>query len=742
MVFLLAHPRKNEDSKSHSSYEKLRAYGTSRLVAISLILSVLSAPVGAEGLRSSESRESASSNGPREIPRRILVLYGWDEAHSEKSRMWSVDTVVGELLQTPLEWLGYEVEYLNLGKSPLPPELPDRFAGVIVDGEVHIPALREQEVATWLLAARKQGALLLFTGGFPFTQEEVVQELASGLGLRGTCGKVEAPSEIAIETATEEMVNYEAKAEPRSSDFIHLAAPESARVFLSLKARDVEGARVRFDPIFLTSWGGMWLEPYLIRRASSDSSPFYADPYKFLAEWLKPNGIFPAPDTSTREGRRIFYSHIDGDGFASLSQFKGHPLCAELVRDRILKVFPFPITVSIIESEIRGESAGVSKEPSFVQDVAREIFALPNVQAASHSYSHPYIWEPLDPNPGRYEEPCLAMKTEPKFPALDLAREIPGSVKYINETLLSPGKRCELFLWSGNCRPGPAALRVVRDMGLENLNGGNTIISRMYPGVAGIAPRTMEWDGELQVNASNQNEFMYANGFNGPFYGGFADVIDTFELTESPRRVKPVNVYYHFYSATYLSSLRALEKIHHWAAEQKLHNITALEFVKLTKDARETRIIALGPRHWRMVNRGSLRTYRLPANLGVPDIARSRGVTGWTRHEDQIYIHTEAKPETDLVLAEPGKVTPHPYLEQSSAEVRWLGFSPTQFDLEVKDLRAVELVFAGLAKQSVCTLGINGRDEQHVADASGHLSLTLPAQARVRLTLPSANAAR
>ncbi|RBP47517.1 hypothetical protein DES53_101314 [Roseimicrobium gellanilyticum] len=742
MAFLLVRSRKYEDSKGHSSYEKLRVYGTSSLAALSLFLSILPLPVWAEGLRNPEGRQPFAANGPREIPRRILVLYGWDEEHSEKPRTWPVDTVVGELLQAPLEWLGYEVEYLNLGKSPLPPQLPERFAGVIIDGEVDIPTLREQEVAGWLLAARKQGALLLFTGGFPFTREEVIQDLTNSLGLRGTCAKVENPSEVAINAAAEGVANFEAKAEPRGSDFLNLAAPESARVLLSLKARDVEGTRVRFDPIFLTSWGGMWLEPYLIRRASADSSPFYADPYRLLAEWLKPNGVFPAPDTSTREGRRIFYSHIDGDGFASLSQFKGHPLCAELVRDRILKVFPFPITVSIIESELRGESAGMSKEQPFVQEVAKEIFSLPNVQAASHSYSHPYIWEPLDPNPGRYDEPCLAMKVEPKFPALDLAKEIPGSVKYINETLLPPGKRCELFLWSGNCRPGPAALRTVREMGLENLNGGNTIISRMYPGLAGIAPRTMEWDGELQVNASNQNEFMYANGFNGPFYGGFADVIDTFELTESPRRVKPVNVYYHFYSATYLSSLRALEKIHHWAAEQKLHNITALEFVKLTKDARETRVIALGPGHWRFVNGGSLRTFRLPATLGVPDIARSRGITGWTRHEDQIYIHTDGKAETELVLVNAEKATPHPYLEQSSAEVRWLKFSAAQLDVEVKDLRPVELVFAGLAKQSTCTLSINGRDEQHVTDAAGRLRLTLPAQARIRLSLPTVHAAR
>lgn len=674
---------------------------------------------------------------PHEIRRRLLVLYGWDEATAEKPMAWPVDTTVAELLQTPLEWLGYEIEYLNIGKSPLPAELPERFAGVIVDSEIDIPALQEHAVADWLLQAKQAKRLLLFVGGFPFTQDDVIAKLKSSLGLRGTCHAVAKPSEITVESSATGMMNFEVEAQPRSSSYLDLKAPEDATVSLSLKARHPEGSWARFDPLFTTSWGGMWLDPYVIRRASADSSPFYADPYKFLAEWLQPLGVFPVPDTSTRDGRRIFYSHIDGDGFGSVAEFKGHPLCAEVIRDRVLKVFPFPITVSVIQAEIQGDARGIDRESAFLTQVAKEIFALPNVQAASHSYSHPYIWEPKDSNPGRYPEPCLGMKTEPRFPELDYGREIMGSVKFINDTLLPPGKRCDLFLWSGNCRPGPIALRTVRELGLENLNGGNTIISRMYPGMAGIAPRTMEWDGELQVNASNQNEFMYANGFNGPFYGGFADVIDTFERTETPRRVKPVNIYYHFYSATYLSSQRALEKIYRWAAEQKLHSMTAVEFVKMTRDSRSTRIFKAGPNHWRLVNEGRQRTFRYPAVQGVPDLARSTGVTGWTRHGDQILLHTRGQAETDLVLSNPGAQTAtHGYLEECSAEARWVRHEPLHLELEVQDLRPVEMVFAGLPPTRTYEVTVNDRVEKGAADADGKVRLTLPKAARVTLRIP------
>ncbi len=671
----------------------------------------------------------------RPIARRVLVLFGWDEKVTEKPATWPIDTLTGELLQTPLEWLGYEVIYHDIGKAPPPSPLPDGVAAIITDGELDIPPAQEDAVAEWLLKANKAKIPLLFAGAFPFSQEEVVEKLKESLGLNGSTTLLPGVDKVHIKNADESFIRPETPVTPRQAEFHDLQAPDKARVFISLTGENADGTAARFDPVYLTSWGGMWLEPYVALRASADNSLFYADPYVFLSTWLKPLGVFPAPDTSTRDGRRMFYSHIDGDGFASTAEHKGHPLCSEVIRDRILKVFPFPITVSVVTADIQAVAEGLDYKnvPRFLE-TARSIFALPNVQVASHTFSHPYIWEPKDPNPGVYDEPALPIKPEIGYPRMILDTEIKGSVDYINKELAPKGKLCELVLWSGNCRPGPAAIRAVRELGLENLNGGNTIISRLYPGISGVAPRTMWWDNELQVYASNQNEFMYANGFNGPFYGGFADVIDTFERTETPRRLKPVNAYYHFYSATYLSSLRAVEKIHAWAMEQKLHSVTAKDFVQLTRDSQQTEISELGPRHWLIRNEGWQRTFRLPAWLGKPDLKRCKGVTGYNQVGDQIFIHTSGQRSTEIAMTD--SETPSAaglYLVESSADIAWRKFSSGDWDFRVKDFRPVEMIFGGLSPGASSNLTVNGKSSTITADGAGRLSLTLPDDAQVQI---------
>jgi hypothetical protein len=435
----------------------------------------------------------------------------------------------------------------------------------------------------------------------------------------------------------------------------------------------------------------------------------------------------------------LFYSHIDGDGFASLSDFKGHPFCAEMVRDRILKVFPVPITVSVVESDIRGWSEGLEDEwQPQIKEVARSIFALPNVQAASHSFSHPYLWDPNDPNPGVYNESNLQLKPEANYPDIVLDREIRGSIDYIDQELLPLGKQVELFLWSGNCRPGTQALHILRDLGMENMNGGDTIVSRLYPGIGGVAPRVTAWDDELQINAANQNEFMYANGWQGPFYGGFAKVIDTFERTESPRRLKPVNVYYHFYSAMNLSSLRALEKIYRWCMEQPLHPVTALAFAQQTRDAWRTRVFDAGPRHWHVVNDGHCRTLRLPKSAGVPDMAQCSGVTGWSEQGASVYVSLNGQAVTNLVLTD-AKAAPlaaneaHLYLHASDSEIEFTKLEAWRAEFVMRWEGESDVTFGGLPAGVTGVLYVNDQQRSVTTDERGFLNLSLPRAARVRL---------
>lgn len=677
--------------------------------------------------------------GLKEKPRRVLVVFGWNEKEAEKPVVMPVDTMTGDLLQAPLEWLGYEADYLNVGAHELPQDGLDRYAAVILDGELNLPIAKERAAVEWMLRLKENRVPFFFVGGQPIRSDEARMILAKGLGLKGTLEPVPYVEKVTIAVQDANVMSGEVSVAPRAASFHDLGAPQGAKVMLGLQGRGADGELLQFDPLFLADWGGMWLEPYVVFRGSSDSNLFYGEPYQILGALLAKNGVLPAPDVTTRDGKRIFYSHIDGDGFATPSAFKGHPLCAELVRERILKAFPFPVTVSVIEAEIRADAAGYPKERSGeFEELARSIFRLPNVQPASHSYSHPYQWDPADPNPGIYDEPHMRLNADVHYEAVDAVREIRGSIDYINRTLLPEGKKVELMLWSGNCRPGEQALKVCRELGVENMNGGNTIVSRRYPGMAGVAARVMPWGDELQIHAANQNEFMYANGWNGPFFGGFADVIDTFERTDGNRRTKPVNVYYHFYSATSLSSLRALEKIHHWCAEADLHAITALQYAQIAKDAWRTRVFEKGPRHWVLTNEGHLRTYRLPVGVGRPDLKRCQGVTGYQEQEGALYVHTDGRKQVELALGDepaiPTKVEEtYLRLTSSSAEIRFAERDALRCRFQVKDLRPVKTNFAGLRPKTVCEVTINAATTRMTVDDQGALLLQLPALADVTL---------
>ncbi|MFZ4763574.1 MAG: endo alpha-1,4 polygalactosaminidase [Roseimicrobium sp.] len=670
----------------------------------------------------------------REIPRRILILHGWKPSDHPQPA-FAADTITSELLQMPLEWLGCEVEFHNAGQS-VPPDLsPVRYRGILLDEALHLPVEQEDAFADWLLAQQRRGIRLLFTGMIPFTRENVKNRILSSLGLGGDYFPTRLLGRPNVVTIDKSVMNAEAEVAPTTADFRPLTAPRGSRVLLGLQAEDVSGRTLRTDPVFLASWGGALLQPYIVLRGMADQRFCYTDLYVFLSAWLGLDvAPFPVPDVTTQNGLRLFYSHIDGDGFVSRSALKGNPLCGEAIRDHVLKKFAYPVTVSVVEAEIEAHVVGLdlSQVPRY-REAARSVFALPNIQAASHAYSHPFRWLDFDPaDETKYPSRALVLHPWANYgDTVDAEREVCGSIDYINRTLLPEGKKVELFLWSGNCRPGAEALRQCAKAGVENMNGGTTVLSRLYPGIVGVAPRHVFWDGEMQIFASNQNEFMYANGWKGPFYGGFANLIDTFERTEKPRRLKPVNVYYHFYSATYLSSLRALEKILQWCSEQPLHAVTAKEYAALVRDAYATRIYDVAPRQWLISHTGALRTFRLPSGAGLPDMTRCRNVTGYVLHADFLYFHTTGDPLAEVVLAD--KPPRHLRLATCTGAIAFHSLSMDRAYFKVNGSQPVRATFAGAPRGAEGELLVNGAMEHIMANDAGEVSLSLPTSAEVVL---------
>ena len=690
--------------------------------------------IGAEPFLTTRELQGALLGPMQRQARRVLVVYGSVLAESEVAEKFAADTFTAERLQMPLEWLGYEVEYLNVGKLSPPPVLDDRFCGIIFDVETQLPFGGEAWYVDWITEQKKRGLKILFTGQYPFQQDVQRARLFKSLGVWGSYAQARNPQKVEFLKVNRDLMSFEGRLTVHPAEMDDSRAPEGAQVDVSVGGTDEKANQLVFDAIFTCDWGGALMEPYATFQASAEDQASLFDPFKFLQR-LFPGGAFPAPDPTTRDGQRIFYSHIDGDGFCGSTGHAGNEICGAVIQDRILKKYPFPITISLVEASMKALEVGQDSQdvPSF-EAAARECLALPNVQAASHSFSHPYVWidddEEFIP---LYESRGLELKPEADYDSEHpvMKREVHGSIAYV-QSLCPPGKKVDLMLWSGNCRPSPEALRLCREAGIENMNGGNTVISKRHPFLSNVSPRIMQWDGELQVHAANQNEFVYTKNWSGPFYGGFAQVVETFDATESPRRLKPVNIYYHFYSALTLGALRAVEKVHDWALERPLHSMTASDYARLIKDSYETRIYRQGPRQWIMVNRGHQRTFRLDASEGTPDLSDCKNVTGWRKIGTYLYVHTDGSPVTQLTLAD--SPPPQLHLESCQGEITWKERTSTRASLTVTELRPNHtLTFAGSAPGQRWQATVNSKVQEIAADPEGRISLNLHGNAELVL---------
>jgi hypothetical protein len=396
------------------------------------------------------------------------------------------------------------------------------------------------------------------------------------------------------------------------------------------------------------------------------------------------------PDVTTINGRRIWMNHIDGDGFVSRAELPDTPLAAEVIRDRILQRHPVPHSVSVIEGEI-GPQGLHSANAKLYEAVARTIYELPNVEPASHSYSHPFSWqgaasEKDSEDKEGYHLPIPGYRYDPE-------REILGSIDYVNR-LLPPGKRCRLFFWTGDALPGKKELALLEESGYLNLNGGNTIMTQSKPLLSFVSPMARQVGPYLQIYAPVMNENDYTNHWTGPFYG-FRQVIDTFQLTDKPRRLKPIDIYYHFYSGTKPASLQALEQVYGWAERQETTPVFASEYIPLVREFRDISIARRldGTLQYRGIRR--LRELRLLH--GHIDLTASHGVAGMRRLHDGLYIHlNEARPVLKPVAG--SKKPKHPYLYQANG--RLLRWQPTGNGIRVRLRSHVPalLEVAGVAK--------------------------------------------
>ncbi|MFT4901313.1 MAG: hypothetical protein ACI81V_000583 [Lentimonas sp.] len=593
----------------------------------------------------------------RHIPRKIQVIYG---TVSDASFLeYPSDTISFSIWQSSLEWLGYELIYHSLPNEGFPslPASAD-YAGVMIDGDLKIPTDQADAFLNYIEALLELKIKLVFTGSFPEIPENLKARLRQILGLSGSLQSFALNGPPELELAYPDRFGFEAPPVARISYFWDAQAPSGADIWLAAKSQDAEGNPIRMDAVYTCDWGGCLLEPYDFIVDDLKQNLLNFDPILLGAALFGANN-YPVPDITTSHGERIFYSHVDGDALYAESATELGKYSGEVIRDRILKKYALPSTVSVITAEVRGLVKNTREHApgDFVQ-LARSIFALENVEVASHTYSHPFYWHESDLNANKYSAQSLDVGTDYTTNLINFKEEIVDSVAYINATLVPDGKQCELLLWSGNCRPPPMALAVAEAAQILTMNGGDTTISSIRPFRAYISPKALQWRGQTQIFAANQNENVYNNSFGDGLYAGYSNVISTFELTNVPVRFKPVNVYYHFYSANRPDAFRALEQVFEWVIQQSLFPMTASQYIRAVDASTDARIYRTSD-GFSLQAETALRTWRFPAAMGYPDLANSSGVIGFNDHAGQRYIATDGRPVVSLKLQSTPPQTPY-----------------------------------------------------------------------------------
>ena len=653
------------------------------------------------------------------MPRKVLMIH--NGASNEFDLSFSLGLRLGTM---PLNYLGYTVEYLDARQTLPAYPLTGRHAGIVV--WLDNPAGKEgQALAAWLEKQVAAGVpvALLGESGFLFAGGS-----AKRLGLQLSPAPA-VPARLHV-AQRDPLIGFESEPVLDRQAFFPLRATGGSPM---LTLADGRGASQ--EAVALTPWGGYALNPHVVielpavqrKEDEEDSLRWVINPIEFLRRALKLPDM-PVPDATTESGRRLLMVHMDGDGFANRAEFPGSPYAAEVLRDRILKKYPLPATISVIQGEIAPDGLYPALSPE-LEKIARDIFAQPQVEIASHSYSHPFSWRKA----GNSRDSKSYRLAVPNY-AFDLQTEIPGSVAYIESRLAPPGKRVKVFLWTGDCNPGADALGLAHRGGLMNMNGGDTTITRSLPSLTLVGPLGIPKKGYFQVYAPNQNENVYTNNWLGPFYG-YERVIETFEMTDAPYRLKPIDIYFHTYSASKPASLNALDKVFRWALEQETTPVYASDYIRKVLDFNRM-VVARTPDGWLVRGAENLRELRAPPALGLPDPGASRAVAGFNRHGGNFYLHlagSEAEIRFNPVAA------PAPYLVSANARVERLTRASVADGgtLSLKLRGQVPLKFA-LALDASCTVRADGHPINAVSkgDGVGHFSVRSHAIEELRVHCP------
>lgn len=640
-------------------------FRSSRWASALLILGALLLPLGAAAQTASEEPLAEP------VRREILAVYdSREEPRPDQTR-------IHRFAEMPLNHLGFVVSYWDVNAGLPTAERTAKVRGVITWFRRAPPSA----FYLWGLDLLQKGARMVVLGdsGLPTGNTSLADANRMfreiGFGLTGAVVDITYATKV---LHRDSLIGFERDLDPVLPAFPIIGAlGQDVSSHLILEHR--EGDLVLASSVVLTSdHGGYVANGYFIyEEPATGRTKWIVDPFAFFRKAFGAPRM-PIPDTTTLSGRRIWFSHIDGDGWNNISyieEYRDRPtVAAGVVLRELIAPYPdLPAAVGVIGADI-DERYGT---PEASRQAARELFALPQVEIASHTYSHPYQWSFFESYDRKLEERLIgpdesewkavlgdrlrrvaqtifpgwvhkSSESEIKvagddppraysdFP-FDLEQEVRGSVVAAEE-LAPEGKHATVYLWSGGAEPFAAAIAATRRLGLRNLNGGDSRFDADFPSISYLSPLSRVVGSERQIYAGDANDYIFITDGTGREHG-FLNLDATIRQTEAPRRLKPIDIYYHMYAGERPAQLAAVRHHLDAARQAEVTPIFASHYAAIADGFFSTEITSLGEDSWLITHRGALQTVRFDDATGLTvDFGRSVGVIGQRRISGALYV--------------------------------------------------------------------------------------------------------
>lgn len=608
------------------------------------------------------------SNEFEQIPRDVILIYDSkmypDKTFSQAHRVFSL----------PIEYLGYRPKILDINNG-----LPE------IDEKTHAVIFTNHEIKNlkpfkeWLNDTINKKVKLIFLGDAIFkTNEEILKIL--GIKVSKYNSNKKEPFKI---NKRDECSFFEIEPGYVNTDILINPSNSQEVISFTNSSNQIHVAAA------ITNWGGYIKDEVLVKRIF-DKELLVINPFCFFKKIFRK---IPALDLTTENGMRVLFVHIDGDGFTSLYENStDNNYASEILLKEILTKYKIPHSVSIIRGEIDNPKLNEKEKEKF-KEISREIFKLNHVEAANHSYSHPLKWI-HSKNINEYEHTEQIYNIDIPGYTFNLLEETIKTNQWIEEHLLE-NKKVKLFFWTGDCIIPYNALKILYDNDILNINGGYTSATKSKPFLYLIGPHAIERNGLYQIYAAQTNENFYTNSWSFPLWG-FEKVLETQEITDKPLRLKPINIYYHFYSASKYESLNALKKVYEQSLNKEIIPKFTSEYIKIVLDFYKSEIFNYKD-EWIIASEGHIKTIRTEELL--PEI--NENVCGYRKINTNNYIHLCKNPPYKINLKE--KMPNELFLESSNADIdvfqktangykiKLKGYVPVKYNLKNKEkLRIIE----------------------------------------------------